>query len=702
MAGSWWEDAPVVQAPPSAPPSSGGNWWDAAPVVQPATAATPPEGGAASDPWWRSWVPKALAQGFGDILGMPAAALNRAAPEAADIQKRAMTAMGARPEDVARLDATRAPLPTPEEITGQVERGMRAVGVAPVDAQTPAGRVGQDAVRFATGSVLPGSPLRSLPAQVMGGAVAGATSGVAGEGARALGFGETGQAVARTAGALLPAGAGAATRSFRGAPVRDAAQALEDLTPQQLDQARNLMREAERMGSPITVAEAVQQVAGPNVALSRAQDLAQNSTGGQRVMDPFLTQRNAGATQAVEGFAAPYTPRGQDAAMIPSRVQEQAGREVAAAYQARTAAVQPFYAQAATQAAEPARAATVQNIVRGATLRLEAMAQRDQSGLLQRQLDELRAAFDGTVDWDSINRARRFFRDQLRDQGLPGQPVLDREMARAGGQVINSMTSALHRAVPDLRRADVEYMRLSREVVDPVEKGLIGRISQTDDAGAQRGLLFPSSPMGGAVPTNPEAVGDAVGRLAGPAAQRRAVGVNALDDTRGLLGAELRTRLDEALQLRSSGPTDRPGAASASRLAPSQGREDNLLAAFRALPGGAQAAEGFQRLMDVLGAQTFQPARNSATAGRGEAIREAGRGGALGLARTASNPFRAVPEWLENWQRNTNTEDLARALTTPEGFHTLRALARVDSSAQREALIRGLLTGQRAAVAAGQ
>lgn len=161
-------------------------------------------------------------------------------------------------------------------------------------------------------------------------------------------------------------------------------------------------------------------------------------------------------------------------------------------------------------------------------------------------------------------------------------------------------------------------------------------------------------------------------------------------------------RLDEALGRTRSGVSDRSGAAIVSRLEPTNRRGDAFEASLRALPGGDQAADGFRRLMDVLGAQTFAPARGSQTASRQEALKAAGGGGMQAAARTVANPFRAVPEWLEDWRRNANTQELAQILTTPEGFHRLRALAQVDDPARRDALVRRLLLVERAQVARSQ
>jgi len=119
------------------------------------------------------------------------------------------------------------------------------------------------------------------------------------------------------------------------------------------------------------------------------------------------------------------------------------------------------------------------------------------------------------------------------------------------------------------------------------------------------------------------------------------------------------------------------------------------MASFRALPGGDQAAEGFARMMDVLHAQTFAPARGSQTAARTEAAQRA-----TGGVRAATNPVREGQRFIEDWSRNTNTQALAEALTTPQGFNMLRALAGLDDVAARERLVSQILSYDRSRRAA--
>lgn len=675
----------------------------------PGTPVTPDEGWpgtpVAAPAAGQGWLPNALVRGVAGLVGLP-----RDTAEHYRATQGAILGAFLDPAEVAAvMEAQRrispmSMLPTSQQVADWLRR---QTGVEDVRARTLPGRLAEAATEFAAGSLIPGGGAAGLARNVAAGAASGLLSEAAGEAAR----GSALEPVARVAGALAPAGAGAAARAVRNPVARDAAEALARFTPQQVDAAQTLMRQAEAMGSPITLAEALQQVTGGvSRELRGLQDVAQTSVGGRRVMDPFLDRREAGAVAAAERFAAPLAPSGPDAPMVPVRVQEAAAEEVRAAYRARSEAVRPLYEAAERQAMQPGRAGAVRQIVFRAVQNLDRLAQRDQSGLLAPHLERIRQSFAAPfepgapqrLDWESVQDARRYFRDLMRARAEPGRPPVDRKIAGQALGVLNRLTDELQRAVPALREADATYARLTEQMVRPVERGIVGRVAETDSAAAQRALLFPRQPMAGQVPTTPEAAAEAVGRIAGtsPATQRRAVATTAPEDVRALLGAELRARLDEALQRRAAGPSERPGAAAGARLAPTEGRADALEAAMRQLPDGERVAEGFRRLMDVLSAQSYAPPRGSQTQPRLAAMERAGQGGVQGAARAVVNPFRTVPEWLERWRVNANTEDLARALTTPEGIARLRALARIDDPRRREAFVRALLTWHRAQTAA--
>ncbi|MCK8788082.1 hypothetical protein M0638_27375 [Roseomonas sp. NAR14] len=645
------------------------------------------------------WLPTAATRGIADLVTMPQT-FSRGLDAATDWALRQVLT----PEQMERVRGALAgrgaldrALPTSERVA---DRMLETAHITPVEPQTRLGRLGAEAVRFGVGSAVGGS-VPALTRNVAGGAVAGLLSEGAGQAAQASGLGETGQAVARVAGALAPTAAGGARALLTGSPLRDAARGLEGLTPPQIARARQLLADAERAGSPITVAEAAQQAAGrPIRELHAAQDLAQTSRGGQAVMDPFLNTREAGARAAAEGLVAPLLPQGMDGAMIPGRIQAEAGREVAAVRRARSAQVRPLYDAAADAVTNnPQVARSVDNELSLSLGRLDNMAA--QNPALGPAVTRLRDRLaQGRGDFEALQDVRREIREMTAAQAQAGQPILDRRVGAMVGGELDRLTGRLHRLVPEFAQADAEFRRLTREMVEPVEQGLVGRVAETGDAAAQRALLFPQAPMAGAVPTTPEMASDAVGRLSGATPTRNRVDLDANRSVRGLLGTELAARLDEAQRRTRAGPTDRMGAALAAQLLRTERQGDTLDAAMRALPGAGPLADDTQRLLQVFGAQGYAPTRGSQTAPRLAQQEAAGLGGVQAAGRLASNPFQAVPRMLEDWRRNTNTEALAEMLIAgPAGLDRLRRLAGIDPQARRELMVRLLLSGNRARVA---
>lgn len=618
------------------------------------------------------WAPTAVARGVGGLLGLPRdirdmtrGAVRYISPDAA----AALEAQGPTLTDM---------LPGGRQIATSA---LDAAGIQEKDAETPLGRIGQTALEFGAGSLLGGS-VPSIARNAAMGAVSGLASGGAGELARGTSL----EAPARILGALAPPTAGAGLGVLRNRAVRQSVvPALRSTTPAQADAASRLMRQAEEIGSPITLPEAVQAASGQaNRGLTAAQDVASNSVGGSRVMAPFMDRREAGARTAATNFVERQTPISPEAIQAPARLQDAAKAEIRAAEGERSNLTRPLYA-AATQrvAADPALAQRVERHLGTALTDMDRLAAGNPALATTVERARERLA-QGAGNWEALQDLRRELRDLSQARTLEGLQVLDRKTGVQLGQIERRLTRSLHMTVPELRAADAEFINLSRTLVEPIERGIIGGVAATANATTQRGLLFPQSPMAGGLPTRPQDAAEALGRLSGSATARNRVGLNDMQASRDLLGAELRTRLDEALRVTAAGQPDRVGARIASRMQPTASRTDALDASMRALPGGDQAADGFKRIMEVLGAQTFAPAANSATARRTEALR--GMGGVSFRPR----------EWVKDWVLNANTESLAHALTTPEGFHRLRAIAGIDNRARREAAIRALLSAHRA------
>ncbi len=637
------------------------------------------------------WGPTAVVRGIGDIIGMP-----RDVPDL--VQRGARWAAGFLPESirepaqrVAQVASLASPLAFPAMVAEHLPTGEQAgnwllnkTGIMPEEPETRAGRIGAMATRMAAGSAIPGGSIPRTLANIATGAASGALSELAGQATQGTPL----EPYARVAAAVAPAVVAHGVGTTRGALPRQAAEAMAGMTPQQVAQAMDLMAEAERLGSPITVSEALQQVGGRNRALSAVQDFAESSAGGGPTMARFMTGREQGAEAAARGAVGNATPPGMNAPMVPAGVQDAANAHIRAATQARSAAVRPLYDAATTAAKQPQAASAVRRVVDSAATDLDTLAQRDQSGLLRPQLERVKSAFDGNYDWESIQDARRYFRDQMRQQAQPGQPVLDRKIGAQALAILDRMTAQLRAAVPALGRADAVYGQISDQVIDPLLRGQVGALADTGNAAAQRGIMFPRNPAGAGIPATPSSTAQATGALLGQNAEA----------TRGLISLELQEALTRATQRGGTGPRQGVGGTFASDVAGNPEQRAILLAAVQRAYG-PEAGRGLSRLLDVFEAQQYRPPSNSMTAPRAE-LRDASQtGGVQALGRVVTRPLTTAGEALERWRAAGSTEDLARMLTTQEGLARLRVLARVGETGL-PSIVAGLLNMQRGQVAA--
>lgn len=671
------------------------------------------------------WLPTAVVSGLSDVAG----ALGDI-PTAIRSARRSLLEWGS-PTYGAQANANLDRTPKLSDYTpgsDDISSRVHEVTGLPVEhAQTTPGKIAESAVRFGVGSALPiggTSRLASAGRNALEGLAAGAVS----EGAGQVTEGTVAEGPARIAGALAPAAAIGARRALSSNPLReDVTSALSSLKPEQAEAVAKLMADAKAAGTAITVPEAVQAVLGRHVPdLAAAQDFVQQSRGGRGVMSEFMGERDAGGRALIERqIAGLEPPATQSSAALPQAdadtvrqalsgspesaaltgpgpqapaamagnqglgmtVQTAAERELAAARTARSQAVRPLYEAAAEFAARPTVAPKVTAATDNLLTELQRIGASDQTGLITARTEKLIETLRDTggnpiTNWESIQDARKFIRD-VTDGNITADRAIDRQVARRANTAVDNFTKELRQLVPPFQRADAEYQRLSR-VVDTMDSGLVGGLSRTNNVSTQRGVLFPRSPEGGATPRNPAETGEAFGQIAGtsPSLNRRSVGRGDLEAARSLLASELNDAFETAIRPPKNGPVNSSaGPAFANRIAGTPNQRANLRAAFEALPGGKEAWEGFESgMLRYFDAQAYRPAGNSATYSRGETGRAMEQGGLRGLASAAASPLRSVAEGFDRLRREGASRDMARLLTDPEGFQTLRIMSRVDPS----------------------
>lgn len=645
------------------------------------------------------WLPSAVVRGVGHLIGTPR--------DVDDLLSLAQRWAGHGLETVAgnvaarfgadnplagvgeAVDATHA-LPrgglVPSMATGQQvgQAVFNATGLPEEHAQTPAGRFAERGVEMGLASAIPGGAV----SRTMTNAGVGALSGVAAQGAAEGGGGALAQVVA----ALAVPGGFAGLQALRGPVGRQVARAMGDLTPRQVDAAEALMRDAQARGTPLTAFEAIQQVTGRNDVMQAAQRVLEQSSGGGQELRPIMGAREAnnraafGGARQEAGLPPPSRPE-----MVPSQVATAADDVVGQAMRMRSAAVRPLYQQAAADAARPNVAPRVSQAVDRAATELDRIIAADQSGVLAGRLGPVRDALGGPgspiTDFESIDRARKYYRDQLTAPPTPDSPAIDKETAGRVTMVLNRMRADLDAAVPSYAAARGRYEHLTRTVIEPLSLGSVGRLAESADAATQRATLFPRSPEGAALPVNAQSVGRTV-RLIASRDQQAA---------RDLVSLQIGSAFDEAARRLSGGPNASGGGKFASAVVGSPQQEAVLRAAIEALPGGQQAWRGFRRFLDVMEAQQFRPAANSATNQNALITAELSGSSLPGeIARGGLSLGGRFQQLWGEFQLGRNTEAYARMITSPEGLARLRALANIDArSPAAQTVVLGLLSGYR-------
>lgn len=440
-------------------------------------------------------------------------------------------------------------------------------------------------------------------------------------------------------------------------------QSLDNVTPQQIDQARALFNQARQMGAPISQAEALQAVTNGSTKLG---DL-QHTVEGMGGMKQFYAQRPAQNEAVVRRSLDTIAPPNVDPSQIGpaagtaaenivtgirgainnyTRPMYEAGGRHLVPENVHAAFMQdPLFVQTArTIRNDPALNAVVQNAPDRSVRFYDAVAkeleQRSTNAAqpLNPQANQTVAAVTGRMGGD------------LKDVGIVS------ERAATGGP------SAYEAALANQARLREQYLQ-------PVLNGPIGKIAGRDTTtNAAVEALFPSNPLASSA--------DEIGQTMRALSRQRPGIANDLVRNH----AEM-TFNEAAQRLASGGPNQSGGAKFAAVLRGNSQQAANLEAAVRALPGGDQIWTGFDRVLNVMEAQQFRQATGSRTAFKIPGVEDLKGGGVLNNAAQvgagAGIPIaKKIGNAIQNWNVGRNLDELSRILTTPEGSEILRQIAR--------------------------
>jgi hypothetical protein len=490
----------------------------------------------------------------------------------------------------------------------------------------------------------------------------GVIPGVASEGAGQLTEGTAAEPLARGGAALL-AGGSAAYWNRPNNIGRTIQQGTEGVTAAQLDAAENLFQQAQQFGTPITRAEALQQVTGGATRLGDVQRVAEGLGGEMR---PFFAERPARNEAAARQIFDTVEPRPTAA---PSAIGPAVGQAAEDTLEGVRGAInrttEPLYQQATAARIDPRTFATVRNdpVFQEGLRRVRndpwigpTLAHHPDDSVavidaIKKQLDEtgrnLRDPMSGT--------ARNNYSASIVDQG--NRRAVAAADAATGSTATQAGSYETARTIQeDLRRRHLE----------PLKQGPLGRLADKD-LQTHRAIeaLFPRNPL----PNSADEIATTMSALVqrNPWAARQ------------LVRAHAEGVFNQAARNLQSGPAQFGGAGFAAAIRGNPQQAANLEAATRALPNGDAIWSGFNRFLDVMEAQGTRQRIGSQTAFNTEMLGELRRGNAVGEATLQASTVglnlpRKIKDTIERWRLGRNVEELANLLTNPEAAQRFRQL----------------------------
>lgn len=518
--------------------------------------------------------------------------------------------------------------------------------------QTRAGEYAQTVGEFIPGALMgPGGVARNI-------AAFGVIPGVASEAAGGATKGTALEPWAR-GGAALASGIGAAVvtapRTAGGAVARSAG----DVDQATLQRAEALFQEAQAAGMPITRAEALQHVTGGATGMGNLQRVVE----GQGGLKPFFAERAAQNDAAAGRALDQVTPAAPNPSTIGPAVGTAAENTINDVRGVINAASDPFYAQAANIRLTPHEMARVRALP-GYEEARDTVRNTPQLNRYVAHLPEDSVGFLNEVkkQLDASAAGARSPMAQNQNMQIPAGYTQDAATARQIG--INA--SRRTQGNPYEVALGVQE-QLRERYLQPLLDGPLGKIAAKDTTTQKAiSVLFPNNPL----PNSADEIATAVSAVSrrNPYAARQ------------LVRAHIESVFNEATQNLASGVNSYGGAKFAAVLRGNRQQAANLEASIRALPGGDNIWQGFDRFLTILEAQGQRQAIGSQTAFNQEVLQDLRRGrftseaGTMVLGLGVKWPQR-VKDGIERWRMGNNVDEIARLLTDPTAGREFARLA---------------------------
>lgn len=589
------------------------------------------------------------------------------------------------PENYRRLGQylTTDNMPVPRTST-PVRTFLTEKGVLTPEAEfnTPIGRIGGFTTELATsGGVNPRNLLRAGESAIGRGSlkpiesfsrlgkdvamtgVTGITGGSTVEALRDIGVESPVAQFLATSGAMAASGTPLALRSTAGDIAK---KGFQGVSPQQIQQADNLLKQSYQSGSPLTAAEALAQVTGSNPLIA-TQRVVENMPKSAPTMADFLRGRPQSNVEFMERTLAQVSPRVEGSE---TGLQKTAEKAITTAEKMRTQASAPFYQEAGKVAiakdeltgylSDPRIRGAVDKVRSVDTYGVKGMPENDMRVLIaaKQSLDD-----DYTKQMNAMTGAQK----NAGAVTYAAREKLDQFLASK---------SPVYKQGRDI------YSQVTTDVVNPLRESRVGQIAESGmgEKGmkAQQGVLMPANPQ----VTTPKDIKATVEAL-------RKQDPNAVS---AWTRQSLEGIFNETGQKLQGGENQFGGAKFASTIAGNKQQRENLKTLVTE-SSGIQAWNGFEKMLDVMEAQGKRQPIGSATAFNQMIAEEFKQGGVGKLATTAAKPSQLANAYDE-FRMGKNAQILAKLLTDPDGINKLKEISNTaPNSAKTRLLVNSLLGG---------
>jgi len=447
--------------------------------------------------------------------------------------------------------------------------------------------------------------------------------------------------------------------SMRNTPSTVVNQAMRNLNPAQLAQAQALVDRSIKLGSPITGAEAISQVAGGS-KLPSIQRYVENVPRGEasNIMGEFM----AGRPQANENMMAnalrQISPTAPNAA-IPGRMQTAGANLLRGAEKSVTENVSPLYKSAGGVGVYPAPNVLANPKIQEA---VDSVSTTPKYKVMNEPENHLK----------TLIAAKHKLDDEFSKQ-MNAVTGAEKNASAVTWDASRQLDSYLKEISPDYAKGSQKYETAQKTQIQPLKQGLVGAISETTGIpeqmiAQQSGILAPKNPKA----TFPEDIKRTVELL------RRKDPTVAADWTR----AELQGTFDKIARDKVTGGNQFGGANFAANITGNKAQKDNLQALVEA-SSGKDSWKGFENMLETMQAQGQRVPAGSATTFNNLLTQEMESGGKGAFMKYVTSLPTMAREGIQAWELGKNTQMLAKMLTDPKTVEKLNELAKTKPDSRK-------------------